>query len=42
MLFANIGSAPSNNHKQIHHTIGLSDPETVVSDLKSVTDFAGD
>ena len=51
MLFANIGSAPNNNYKQIH-TIGLSDPKTVIVyynltvivyyNLKSVTDFVGD
>ena len=30
MPFGNIGSAPNNNQKQLHHTIGLSDPTTVV------------
>ena len=44
MLFANTGSAPNNHQKQIHHTIGLSDPKTVIVyyNLKSVADFAGD
>ena len=30
MPFGNIGSAPNNNQKQLHHTIGLSDPKTVI------------
>ena len=30
MPFGNIGSAPNNNQKQLHCTIGLSDPKTVI------------
>ena len=30
MPFGNIGSAPNNNQKQLHHTIGLSDLKTVI------------
>ena len=30
MPFGNIGSAPNNNQKQLHYTIGLSDPKTVI------------
>ena len=30
MLFGNIGSAPNNNQKQLHHTIGLPGPKTVI------------
>ena len=29
MSFGNIGSAPNNNYKQLHHTISLSNPKTV-------------
>ena len=30
MPFGNIGSAPNNNQKQLHHTIGLPGPKTVI------------
>ena len=30
MPFRNIGSAPNKNQKQLHHTIGLSNLETVI------------
>ena len=29
MPYGNIGDASNNNHKQLHHSIGLSDPKTV-------------
>ena len=30
MQYGNIGDASNNNHKQLHHLIGLSDPKVVI------------
>ena len=30
MPFGNNGNTPNNNQQQLHHTIGLSDPKTVI------------
>ena len=30
MPYGNIGDASNNNHKQLHHSIGLSDLKTVI------------
>ena len=30
MPYGNIADASNNNHKQVHHSTGLSDPKTVI------------
>ena len=35
MPYGNIGDASNNNHKQLHHSIGLSDPNTF-TDVRTV------